>query len=63
MDAALMRDFVDHGSEVARNNYRARPDADPSMLESAIGHVLSGTVDPRDVEDCVDLIEPRGSNA
>jgi general secretion pathway protein E len=59
MDAAVMRDFIKHGSEVARDNYRANPDADPSMLESAITHALSGTVDPRAVEDWVDLIEPK----
>lgn len=59
MDAAVMRDFIDHGSEPARDNYRAKPDADPSMLESAIAYALNGTVDPRAVEDWVDLIEPK----
>jgi general secretion pathway protein E len=60
MDAAVMRDFIERGSAAARNNYRTRLDADPSMLESAIMHALSGTVDPRAVEDCVDLIVPKG---
>jgi type II secretory ATPase GspE/PulE/Tfp pilus assembly ATPase PilB-like protein len=62
MDGAIMRDFVTEGSEIARNNYRTRPDADPSILEAAIGHVLAGSVDPRDVEDCVDIIEPRDAH-
>jgi len=55
-DSKVMKDFVDHGSEVARDNYRARPDADPSMLEAAIHYALSGAVDPRSVEEEVDLI-------
>jgi type II secretory ATPase GspE/PulE/Tfp pilus assembly ATPase PilB-like protein len=59
MDALVMRDFIDRGSEVARDNYRARPEADPSMLESAISHVLAGIIDPRTVEDWVDMIEPK----
>ncbi len=58
-DAALMGDFIEHGSETARNNYRARPDADGSMLELAIAYVLDGKVDPRAVEDGVDLIVPK----
>lgn len=57
--AALMRDFIEHGSEIARDNYRALTSSDPSMLESAIQHALAGAVDPRAVEDSVDLIEPR----
>jgi general secretion pathway protein E len=56
-DAKLMKDFIEHGSETARANYRARPEADPSMLESAISYVMSGLVDPRAVEKKVDLIE------
>lgn len=59
MDAAVMRDFLEHGSETARDNYRARPDADASMLNAAIAYALAGTVDPRAVEDWVDLIEPQ----
>lgn len=59
MNAAVMRDFIGHGSEIARDNYRAGKDADPSMLETAITHVLAGQVDPRSVEDWVDLIEPK----
>lgn len=59
MNAAVMRDFIEHGSEIARHNYRAHSDADPSMLESAILHTLDGTVDPRAVEDWVDLVEPK----
>lgn len=59
MDAAVMRDFIKHGSETARDNYRAKPGADLSMLESAIIHALAGKIDPRAVEDWVDLIEPK----
>lgn len=59
MDASVMRDFIKQGSEVARDNYRANSDADPSMLESAITHVLAGSIDPRAVEDWVDMIEPK----
>lgn len=59
LNAKIMKDFVDHGSETARDNYRAGPDADPSMLEAAIHYALSGAVDPRAVETEVDLIEPK----
>lgn len=59
MDAAVMSDFINQGSEVARDNYRARLDADPSMLVSAIQYALSGLIDPRAVEAWVDIIEPR----
>jgi type II secretory ATPase GspE/PulE/Tfp pilus assembly ATPase PilB-like protein len=58
-DAELMRDFIGHGSETARDNHRAKPGADPSMLEAAIAFALQGEVDPRHIEDSVDLIEPR----
>ncbi|CAN7779863.1 ATPase, T2SS/T4P/T4SS family [Cupriavidus necator] len=59
MDGKVMKDFVEHGSEAARDNYRARPDADPSMLEAAIHYALSGAVDPRSVQTEVDLIEAK----
>ena len=62
MDASIMSDFIQHGSDVARRNHRAKPGADPSMLVAAIGHVLNGVVDPRSVEDCVDSIEERGKD-
>lgn len=55
----LMRDFVESGSEVARHNYRQSADADPTMMEAAIEHILAGRVDPNSVEDKIDLIEPR----
>jgi hypothetical protein len=58
-DSALMKDFIDHGSETARDNYRARPDADPSMLEQAIHYALSGAIDPRAVEEEVDIVTPK----
>lgn len=59
MDDLLASEFIEHGTSTARQNYRARDDADPSMLESAIAHVLRGDVDPRAVEKNVDLILPR----
>ncbi len=58
-DAELMTDFIQHGTTVARERYRKRSDADPSMLESAINHCLMGRVDPLEVEDSVDLIEAK----
>lgn len=58
-DAQLMRDFINEGSEAARDNHRAKHDADPSMLEAAIRYAQNGEVDPRHIEDSVDLIEPR----
>lgn len=58
-DAAVMADFINHGSDVARKNHRAKPDSDPSMLETAIMHALDGKVDPRSIEDSVDLIEAK----
>lgn len=61
LDAAVMSDFIQHGSDVARAKYRARSDADPSMLETAIRLALDGLVDPREVENRVDLIEPMGT--
>lgn len=63
MDSTVMHDFVKHSSEVARDNYRSRAAADPSMLEAAIMHTLAGTVDPRAVENWVDLIEVNNRSA
>jgi type II secretory ATPase GspE/PulE/Tfp pilus assembly ATPase PilB-like protein len=58
-NASLMADFIEHGSETARKNYRKSPGSDPSMLETAIKNALSGVVDPRHIEDCIDLIEDK----
>jgi type II secretory ATPase GspE/PulE/Tfp pilus assembly ATPase PilB-like protein len=60
-DEALMKDFIEQGGEMARRNYRARAEADPSLLESSIALVLQGLVDPVSVEDQVDWIEPRNA--
>lgn len=57
-DRELMKDFIECGSAEARDRYQARPDADPSLLESAILRVLAGDVDPRAAEDSVDRITP-----
>lgn len=55
-DESLMRDFLEEGSEIARQRYRLRPDADGSLLERSIALVLEGGVDPVAVEDQVDWI-------
>jgi len=55
-DEALMDDFVNHGTRVARKNYRARDGADLPLLEQALHLVFAGEVDPRAVEKTVDLI-------
>lgn len=60
-NASLMANFIEHGSETARNNHRKLTDSDPSMLETAIGHALAGTVDPRHIEDKIDLIEAKNA--
>jgi type II secretory ATPase GspE/PulE/Tfp pilus assembly ATPase PilB-like protein len=57
-DEALADDIINKDVTTARKNYRARPDADPSMLEASIQRVLRGEVDPRDVEKRVELITP-----
>lgn len=55
-DETLAHDLINKDVTTARKNHRARPDADPSMLEAAIHRVLRGEVDPRDVEQKVELI-------
>lgn len=57
-DTDLMRDFVEHNADVARRNYRARSDADPSVLKTAMAGVLAGRIDPRDVGRYVDVLVP-----
>ncbi len=59
-DAAVMSDFIKFGSDIARKNHREKPDSDKSMLESAIKYAFGGNVDPRDIEDSVDLIVAKG---
>lgn len=59
MDDLLASEFIEHGTSTARANYRRRRHADPSMLETAIAHVLAGEVDPRAVEKNIDLILPK----
>ncbi|WP_338333630.1 ATPase, T2SS/T4P/T4SS family [Acetobacter sp. LMG 32666] len=58
-DEELMSDFVTHGVNVARHRYRSRPDADPSLLETAMKLVAEGKLDPFDVNTTVDRIRPR----
>jgi hypothetical protein len=58
-DEELMHDFVKHGVSVARHRYRSRPDADVSLLESAMKLVAEGKVDPFEVNTGVDRIRPR----
>ena len=59
-DARLMKDFIDHGVETARRNHRLRDDTDNSMVVNAVALVLEGKVDPRDVENNIDIIVPQG---
>lgn len=58
-DEQLMSDFVSHGTVVARKNYRARPGSDLPMLDQALARVFAGLVDPRSVEEAIDLILPK----
>lgn len=55
-DATLMRDFIEHGTDVARRNHRRKKGADFSMLGNAMHLVYAGLVDPRDAERGVDVI-------
>ena len=57
-DQRLMIDFVDHGADVARRNFRSRSDTDNSILHTAMQMVLAGELDPRDVGDNVDVVVP-----
>ena len=58
-DEQLMRDIIESGTVVARRNYRARPESDLPMIDQAIGMVFNGSVDPRSVEEAVELITAR----
>lgn len=58
-DQQMMTDMIERGTAAARSSYRARPDAEPSMLHSSIMRVLQGEVDPRRVEQNVELIVDR----
>lgn len=59
-DSRLMRDFVEHGTDTARRNYRAREDTDCSLMENAVLRVLEGSVDPRHVAKYVDVVMDKG---
>lgn len=58
-DAELMTDFVRYGENVARHRYRSRPDADPSLLETAMQLVAEGKLDPFDVNTIVERIRDK----
>lgn len=60
-DAEIMTDYIEHGVEIARRNYRARPTSDKSMLERAIAMSLQGKIDPISIEDTINVI-PRKSH-
>lgn len=62
-DEQLMGDFVDLGTIAARKNYRARHGADLPMLDQALVRVFAGLVDPRSVEEAIELILPNVSTA
>ncbi|MBB2164490.1 Flp pilus assembly complex ATPase component TadA [Gluconacetobacter aggeris] len=55
-DEELMSDFVRHGVSVARHRFRARKGVDASMVETAMGRVFAGLVDPYQVTAKVDRI-------
>lgn len=57
-DTQLMQDFVEHNADVARRNYRARQDADKSVLMTTMDGVLAGRIDPQDVGRYVDAVVP-----
>jgi type II secretory ATPase GspE/PulE/Tfp pilus assembly ATPase PilB-like protein len=59
-DATLMHDCIELGSIEAARRYRARPDADKTMIEHAMDLVLAGKLDPRDAEK-VDEIPVKGT--
>lgn len=58
-DEQLMSDFVEYGTAVARHRFRARKDVDPPMVETAMGRVFRGLVDPYTVTQTVDRIRAR----
>ncbi|MBU3595094.1 Flp pilus assembly complex ATPase component TadA [Polynucleobacter sp. 86C-FISCH] len=55
-DEELMADFINHGTSVARKNYRARLDADLPIFDQALEKVFSGLIDPRAVEEAIGRI-------
>ena len=59
-DEALMEDFIQKGTAVARKNYRARAGSDLPILDQALQYAFNGLVDPRAIEKAVDLIPMGG---
>lgn len=57
--AALMNDFVEHGTEVARRNYRALPGSDLPMMDQAMKFLFAGQVDVVAIEDKIDEIKAK----
>lgn len=57
-DTDLMRDFIENNADIARRNYRARPDADKSVLATAMDGVLAGRIDPNDIGRYIDVLVP-----
>ena len=49
-DTELMQDYIEHGTATARERYRARADADPSLLHAAIDRCLAGEIEPLEIE-------------
>lgn len=58
--ATLMRDFIQHGTDTARRNHRAKEDTDHSMMENSVMLVLGGFIDPREINKRVDQLVPKG---
>jgi len=59
-DEELAKDFIEHGTTIARRNYRRRrSDACPALLDQSIALVLSGEADPASIEDKVGPMRPK----
>lgn len=59
----LMQVLSKEGTVAARDYHRASGQAGKSMLENAMDLVFQGMLDPREVEEAVDVIEPKPSNS
>lgn len=55
----IMAAMVHGGAAAGRQAHRRHPDAGPTMLESAMRMVFEGSLDPREVEESVDVITSR----
>ncbi len=58
-DREFMEIMAKQGTAAARKFYRQSGAAGKSMLENALDLVFEGKMDPREVEEAVDVIEPK----